>query len=106
MNLGTPVKNLKLSVITVCFGIIFILVNGATGCYAFHDLGPCHIDTNLVACIHVNHDKSKFTPLIHGPIFSLILPETPPHPDLLSTEEIHPPAFAYFSQFPSRASPA
>jgi hypothetical protein len=99
------VKNLKLSVIFVCTGIIFLLVNGATDCCAYHDLGPCHIDTNLVACIHVNHEKSKFTPLIHGPIFSLILPETPPHPDSISIEVTHPPAIAYISQFPTRASP-
>jgi hypothetical protein len=100
------VKNLKLSVITVCFGIIFLLMNGATDLYAYHDLGPQHIDTNLVACIHANHDKSKYPPLLPEPIVSLIVPETPPHPDLLSSEETHPPAFAYFSQFPSRASPA
>ena len=103
--MGTPVRNLKLSIITVCFGVIFLLINGATDIYAYHDLGPYHFDTNLVACIHGNHHKSKNPPLLPEPVFSLIIPGTPLLVDAHAAEEAHPPVFAYLSQLPSRASP-
>jgi hypothetical protein len=100
-----PVRNLKLSIITVCFGLIFLLINGATDFYAYHDTGPHHIDTNPLACIHANNHKLKIPPLLTEPVFSLVIPETPLHVDAHAGEEAHPPAFAYFSQLPSRASP-
>jgi hypothetical protein len=100
------VKNLKLSVIIVCTGIIFLLMNGATDFCDYHDLGPQHIDTNVVACIHASYHKVKIPPVLPGPIFSQILSETPLHGNSLSSEETRPPAFAYINQFPTRASPA
>jgi hypothetical protein len=99
------VKNLKLTIITVCLGIIFLLINGATDIYAYHDLGNHHVDNSMVACIHANHHKAKNPPLLPEPIFYFDIPEVPPYMNANSREEAYPPAFAYFSQLPSRASP-
>jgi hypothetical protein len=69
-----PVRKLKLSIITVSFGIIFLQINGARDLYAYHDMVPCRFDTNLVACIHANQHKSKSSPFLHETVLSQNIP--------------------------------
>ena len=101
-----PVKNLKLSFITVCLCFIFLLIIGAADLYAYHDQGPSHLEGNCVACILANHHKSKYPPLLHEPRHSLNLPEFPVHIPSPSERAAPHPTSPFLSDFPSRASPA
>jgi hypothetical protein len=99
------VKNLKVSVISVCFSFIFLLISCSGECYAYHDLGPSHLDSNAVALFHASHNKTKSAPFIPETQFTLILPETPSYVDSLPYEYIPYPETAFLTQLSSRASP-
>jgi hypothetical protein len=103
--LENTVKNLKISVISVCFSFIFLLINCSGDSYAYHDLGPSHVDSSAVALFHSSHNKTKNAPIIPEAEFALILPETPSYVDSPPYAYIPSPESTFLSQLSSRASP-
>jgi hypothetical protein len=98
-----PVKKMQLYVTIVCFGYIFLLFAGEANSYAYHDLGPSHIDSTLIALTQGNHKNDTLPG--NGIHFFL----TPPiifvqlYPSFVA--ETNLPAFTLLTHFPSRAPP-
>jgi hypothetical protein len=104
-HLENTVKNFKISVISVCFCFICIMIGSADDIVVFHDIGPCHIDVNVLALVHGSHSKAKVAPVLPGALFSLIIPETSYFIDFHHFNEVPSTESLFLAQLPSRASP-
>jgi hypothetical protein len=99
-----PVKKLQVSVIIFCFGYIFLLFAGEASSNAYHDLGPSHIDSNLIALAQANHKNDTLPG--NGIIFSLVPPKVLVQLYPSFAAETNHPALTLLTQFPPRAPPA
>jgi hypothetical protein len=93
----------KMHVIIICFGFVFLLFAGEAKSDVYHDLGSSHIDSSQIALAQTNHKNDTFT----GNVTILFLspPKVLVQTDTSFAEETFPPAFNLLTQFPSRASP-
>jgi hypothetical protein len=95
---------MKMYVIIVCFGYVFLLFAGEAKSDVYHDLGPSHIDSEQIALSQANH-KNDTLPS-NTIIFFLVLPKVLVQLFPSFATETNHPSFTLISKFPSRASPA
>lgn len=95
---------MKMHVIIICFGYLFLLFAVEARSDVYHDLGPSHIDTNLIAISQANH-KNDMLPN-NGIISPLVLPKVLVQLIPSVATETNHSSFTLIGKFPSRASPA
>jgi hypothetical protein len=104
-HLENTVKNLKISVISICFCFICILIDSADDIVVYHDIGPCHIDANVLALVNGSHSKTKIAPVLPEALFSFIIPEPSYFIDIHTFDAVPSTESLCLAQLPSRASP-
>jgi hypothetical protein len=93
----------KMHVIIICFGYLFLLFAVEAKSDVYHDLGPSHIDSSLIALSQANHKNDTLPGNTIN--FFLVLPKVLVQLFPCFAEETNHPSFTLISNFPSRASP-